>query len=241
MRNLWIILSAVFFLASASFGLELESFIRSVWDNSEQLKGKKELTELIEGDRWRRFTPSEPQFFFISQDNGGWQQGGLILNVAFPGRSLLMTGPDASRATAANHELSATKLDLTRSATDVFLDCASSQQQLELQQKNLLDLQTLSRSLDKLYERGHSSQTETLASKLQLRQLDSDVKLLESKTRLLCARLRTLFPNMATDEDLSMPEDLTQSLVKEIGSDSSEVARAKAQLENAKAQIDSAT
>lgn len=241
MKNKWFILGAILLKTPFCFGLELESYLHTIWENSEQLKGKLEQSELADGDRWRRFTPNEPQFFFISQDNGGWQQGGLTLNMAFPGKSLLMTKPDASRFRATKHDLSATKLDLTKSATDLFLECASAQQQFQLQQKNLTDLQTFSRSLDKLYERGHSTQAETLAIKLQLRQLDSDVKLLETRTNSLCSRLRIFLPNLTATEALEIPEDISESVINELGEESAETLHAKAQIENARAQMDAAT
>src|SRR4051812_33386237 len=111
-------------------GLGLDEYLRQVWERSRQVQAKKDSSDIASNDQWRRFIPNEPQLWFISQDDSGWQQAGLNLTVPFPGRTFLNMSGDSARARVAKLDYGATKLDVTKGAMDLFLDCASAKKAL---------------------------------------------------------------------------------------------------------------
>lgn len=236
-KLLAIILLMLVLPTERSCALSLEAYIREVWKSSSQLGSRSAQIDMSVNDRWRRFTPNEPQLWFISQDNNGWQQAGLNLLVPFPGRSFLMMGVDSDRESASRHRWAATKLDLAESATQVFLECAAAHQSRAIQQKNVSDLQTFSRTMDKLYERGHSTQAETLAAKLQLRQQESELALSESRLRSVCAKVEAYLPQSRSEVIApELPDDLSTEFRGELGSEPADVLKAYVSIQEAKAQ-----
>lgn len=227
---------SVFCAASTARALSYADYVKAVWSSSAQLRGRADQRTIAENDRWRRFVPNEPQAFYIAQDNGGWQQLGFILTTPFPGKSFLLMGADAANARAADHELAATKLDLTKAATDAYFECAAMRQTLELHRKNLEDLRTFSRMLDRLYERGESTQAETLAAALQMRNLESELSILEGKEAPVCTKLRA-FESSMEPTDLELPRDVPGELLAELGDESSDLRRSRGAIEATTAQI----
>lgn len=223
------------------WGMTLESYVSRVTGASAQIRAQNRKAELASGDRWRRFLPNEPQAFFITQDNSGWQQAGLVLNVPFPGRIFFSMGEDAAKSEAEHHEARATFNDVAKLAIDAFLQCASNKDALEIQNENLSDISSFSKRLQTLYEKGHSTQAETIIAQLQLRQLEAEVGIQKDKTAASCHYAERLFPDrVAEGEDFPLPNKLSDQVLGELGDEPPEVLRSRAQVRRAEGSLHTA-
>ena len=83
--------------------LTLEQAIRSIWENSSQLKAQKSLAGIYSDDTWRRFLPQEPTGSWAANYSANgfdpiepiW---GLSLTYPIPFKSLAFTQLDSAAA-----------------------------------------------------------------------------------------------------------------------------------------------
>jgi outer membrane protein TolC len=228
--------------AQAENELRLEDAVREIWGTSRQLSNQKIQAELAADDRWRRYIFNEPQFQYSNSDDGSSMSYGLSLTTTFPGKSIAMGKLDDSKALMQKAELSAKKYDLARVVVQAYLDCAGAQANTDLQRTTSADLQTVYESLKSLYEQGHSTQAEKIGSELQARQAHLDLLTAIDREIVLCKKLNIL---RSVDRDPSqgeaprvktvLPEDLDQSIINELGAETSDQSRAKAAMETAHA------
>jgi outer membrane protein TolC len=157
-----------------------------------------------------------------------------MLTVPFPGKSLFMSSMDTVKAHGADAEVKATKWDLAKQALELYLDCAQSKETLAIQVSTLHDLEALSRTLNRLYEQGHVTQAENIATQLQLRQAQSELLLGQERAKTACEKLE-LFGGKTTD--FSIPGKISSSIIEELGNESADLLRAKSASEQADAGL----
>jgi cobalt-zinc-cadmium efflux system outer membrane protein len=221
-------------LCSACFpallgALTLEEAVQDSWSSSKQIQAQQSLVEISSGDRFRRFVFSEPQISYNNTDDNTDAAWGLTLGLAFPGKTLAAMGLDEAAWEAQKAELEARRFDLAKAMAQAFMDCASAQATLKLQQENVADLEVLARSIHLQYEAGHSTQAEKIGTDLQLNQARSDLRASQDALDLAWEKLRTLLGLQQTEpKDVTLPDDLDASILEALGSRTSDQARNQA-------------
>ncbi|PWU18336.1 MAG: hypothetical protein C5B49_07265 [Bdellovibrio sp.] len=225
-------------LASSSpcLAISLDQALSDYLDRSPQLKAQSTLSELSQGDRWRRFLPKEPQFQYGNADNLSAESYGISLTTSFPGKSFAAMDLDRTKSSADRLELQARRHEAAKLIVKSYLDCASNKALVDLQRTAVDDFSTLARSLKGLYEAGHSTQAEKIGAELQERQARVDLVTAENHADANCKKWLELFGH-ADAEFLpaGIPDDLTGETLKNLGSETADEARGAAQLATSKA------
>lgn len=236
LRNLPFLFLALVRPASA---LTLEDSTQQYLSKATQVKAAEEQVSLARGDRWRRFTPNEPQFQYSSLDNNASQSYGVSLPLAFPGKGIAYTALDSAKLEGAKNELAAKRYEAVRVAIQFYTDCAGAKSSADILKETVGDLSTLSNSIQQLYESGHSSQAERIGLELQMRQVQADYQATLDRTKSSCAKLaKALETDEASVSDLDIPDDLPKSILDILGEQTADRARASSSFNLAQANLD---
>lgn len=252
-NNLSIFITALIFTHSKMFATEqllyqknsLELAITEVWEKSPQIKGQEIQTQIAATDRWRRFLINEPQFQFSNADDNSTKSYGLSLTTAFPGKAFALRDVDEAKEKAQRLELFAKRYDLTKLILQSYLDCAVAQAIFELQITTASDLETVYKSLKTAYEAGHSSQAEKIGAELISRQAHLDLLTAVDKKENLCKKFEQVFVkasdnssfSIEKDESLLLPDDVSQSIISELGTFTADQNRSEAALKIAQVNL----
>lgn len=217
----------------AGSALTLNEAVHLYLDQSAQLKAQSHLADLTRGDRWRRFFPREPQFQLTNGDDSSSYSYGLSLTTSFPGKSIAFNQADRARAASEESELRARRLDLARLVSGAYMECASSQATVALQEDAVEDFEALAKTLQTLYEAGHSTQAEKIGAQLQARQIAADLDQTRAKSAGACRKWREVMASTKASEKLDalpteMPDDLDASVIQDLGAETADQARANA-------------
>ena len=209
----------------------IEEVIHQAWLFSPQLSAQEVQTSLSSGDRWRRYVPNEPQLQYANSDDHSSESFGVQLSTSFPGKAFALKRLDAAKYQSQSLESSAKKYELAKIVAQAYLDCASSSALVLLQTETSSDLETVYRTLRSLYETGHATQAEKIGAELLSRQAQQDFLAAKDKEEVQCAKFASLLKlnNIELDiAKLELPEDVSASLISEIGPSTSDQARAQA-------------
>ena len=218
-----------------AYALSLSDAVHAVWDRTPQLKAQAKQVKLSDGDADRRLIPNEPQVQYSKADNNAEESIAVNLVTAFPGKSFAMQELDRAKAQAQHSEFDAIKYDTAMLVAQAYIDCAGSNALVNVQTQAIGDLETLSKTLQTLYQNGHSAQAETMGTELQLRQAYSDQQVAESKARAACQKLQRILPDMQETDHIALVDDAPRELIDELGTDTADQARARALIDVAKA------
>ena len=216
--------------------LTLEQSIRSVWENSPQLKAQKALAGIYSDDTWRRWLPLEPTMSWTDNYSDTFWTWGLSLTYPIPFKSLAFTQLDSAMAESQRWEFTAQKFDLAVSITAAYMNGASAQAMIYFQKQNVQDLETITDAIRNQYVHGQSNQVNKISAELQLTAAQRDLKTAEDQLDTaveLYARLMGISPSQVTG--FILPEDLPSSIVKELGNKTSAQLRDKYNVDVAEA------
>lgn len=221
---------------SSAAPLTLEQAVRTLWTRSPQLEAQREQWTLAGRDRWRRFAPNEPQLLFTNADDHTLAAWGLGETFAFPGKSLALARLDSARARAQKAELDAKRYELARLAAETYLDHAAARATVEIQRRNVTDLEALKETLRTRYEAGLATQAEAIGADLQLRQLKADLAAQADHAVVAERRLKRLLELPETPvEDVALPDDIPSALAAELAGPTPDLLRARAARDAARA------
>ncbi len=235
-RSFSIAFTLIIGYAHSVFASNLDQILRTAIGESPQIKSQIVQTDLTHGDRWRRFFLNEPQFNYTSADDHGSEIFGVSLPVPFPGRIISSVRLDAAKARSQDAELKAKKIEIVRTLTQFYVECASSRESVKLQASILSDNETVARSLKSLYEGGHASQAEKIGAELQVRQARVDLQSSEDKSDVSCAKLEKVLQKSGVNDmvlPVELPDDLSPNLVASLGSEVPDQLRATAAIDSA--------
>ncbi len=215
-----------------------DTFLESAVAFSDQVRAQADRASAYRTERWATFLPNSPTLSLISQDDAGWEQYTLSMNLGLPGRAAVYSRLAGVQARAESTLIESTKLDVLARAAQVYLDCAAAQRTLEIFSENARDLASLSLRIQTLYERGLSTQAENLTLRLQTAQADADLEIQRTKADGLCEQVKTFPGAPAAAIPALLPSSLPEEVLASLGSWPSDLIRAKAQLEKAKADVE---
>ncbi len=187
--------------------VRMDAFLDAALSSSPQVLEQKKLLELSQQDEWKRFVIAEPTLQYNTTDNGTANAWGLSLPIPFPLKPFVMSQLDHSRTEGLRLELRARSFETAKLAIQSYVDCAQAQQIDLLTVATLEDLETVSNTLKRLYEEGHSTQAEKIGSELQVHQAQMDAQTAREKTEVACAKLSRLMSIVAPQTDQSQVSD----------------------------------
>lgn len=240
---LQIILSnLILFGTSAQAAFSLQDVTQKYLSQSMQIQSSRELHQISESDRWRRYVPNEPQFQYLNQDSGSSEVFGLALPISFPGKSIALSKLDSARENVQKSELLSRQYEAIRFVVQGYLDCASATASLKIIDESLSDLQTLYTSISIMYENGHSTQAERIGTELQLRQSKADLRIMQDKSQVSCEKLSKITgESLAHFESLEIPADVPPEILDKLDSKTADQARAHAAVQLAESSLSLAT
>ena len=197
---------------------------------------------MSQSDQWRRFLINEPQFQYLSQDDKSSEVYSLSLPVSFPGKSVALHELDVRKTNFQRSDLLARRHEAARLVAQTYLDCAGAKASSLIYLETIQDLETLSRTLDVMYENGHSTQAERIGTELQLRQTQTDQRMSLDKVEVNCQKFSRLLhlENIATNEKLEIPEDLPKSVLNMLDEQTADQLRSSSAAALAEATIQTA-
>lgn len=139
-------------------------------------------------ERIAHWLPNSTQLSYSSNDNQSWKAWNLTTNVPFPIKSLYRDEVEAAKADYNKLSAEALKQKVIREIVEVHLDCAIPTEMTILLTGALRDQRIVSAISNSLYATGSVTQSDRVASDLQLRQLESQVRAQEDLAKDACAR-----------------------------------------------------
>jgi len=212
--------------------LTLEQAIRTTWENSSQLQAQKNLAGIFSDDTWRRFIPQEPVLSYTDDYSGTFYTWGLSLTYPIPLKSLLLSPLDSALAEQQRWELTAQKYDLAVAIAQAYMNGATAQAMIKFQRENVQDLETITEAIRLQYTHGQSNQTQKISAELQLTQAQRDLKTAQDQLTTaveLYARLMKIPSTQVTGFEL--PEDVSPSVIQELGDRTAGQLRDKANVD----------
>lgn len=216
------------FYAQAS---SLEEIIFSSWSNDPLVMSQEQKIKAAELDKFARFLPNNPTVSFTDSDNHSWRTYGVSLVVGIPGKAFALHKVDSAILKAETSEMSAKKIELANYILSHYGSCASNKELIGILSIATKELAILKDAITARYEMGQSTQAERIGIELQYRQANIEYLALKDQAQVACAKLQTIVSDKKLPEtvlaDTTLPEDLSESLLSQLGNKSLDVIRSE--------------
>jgi outer membrane protein TolC len=231
-------------LSMNSYASALEDIILSSWSNDPLVLSQESKIKAAELDKFARFLPNNPTVSFTDSDNHSWRTYGVSLVVGIPGKAFALHKVDTEVVRAENSELAAKKIELANYVLTHYGSCASNKELISILSEAVTELATLKGAITARYEMGQSTQAERIGIELQYRQANIEYNTLKDQARVACEKLKEIVAEKKLPEtilaDTTLPEDLSESLLSQLGSKSMDLIRSENEKRVSLAQADTA-
>lgn len=236
----------LFFLTLISLQLNaasLDDLIKSTWAKNPLLHQQQELLKSAELDRFARFLPNNPTISYSDADNQSWKTYGVSLLLGMPGKAFALHQLDKARVSAEEREVNAKKIELASFIIQLYTNCASTKELLNILDEAVTELDTLKQAITSRYEMGQSTQAERIGIELQYRQANIEFNSLTDQSKVACEKFTNYLNENELDQNLvsiKLEEDLSPELIQQMGDVSLDVIRSTNEEKLAEAEADTA-
>ncbi len=243
---IWMIYVLSLFILSLSGTVNasvLSQLISQSWNEDDFIRAQENKIKAAELDRFARYLPNNPTIQYADSDNHSWKTYGATLVMGLPGKAFVMSGMDRAVLKAETSEISAKKNELARLIFSTYSECSSSAEIIDVLEEATQELGTLERTITARYESGQSTQSERIGIQLQLRQAMIELGDAKDKAQVACFKLRQIVkdwknPFDVNEKDITLPDDLEDSLISSMGHRSPDVIRSENDVNLARAKMD---
>lgn len=240
----FIFLSLLIILSSFAHASSLEEIIFSSWSNDPLVSSQELKIKAAELDKFARFLPNNPTVSFTDSDNHSWRTYGVSLVVGIPGKAFALHKVDNEILRAETSEMSAKKIELANFIMTHYGSCASNKELIGILSTATKELAILKDAITARYEMGQSTQAERIGIELQYRQANIEYLALKDQAKVACDKLQAIVAEKKLPEtvlaDTSLPEDLSESLLSQLGNKSLDLIRSENDSRVSLAQADTA-
>lgn len=209
----------------------LENVISTSWHEDSFIKAQEAKISAADLDKFARFLPNNPNLTYSNADNSSWHIFGGSFDVGIPGKAFALRKLDDTRYGIEKSELMAKKNELAQYILNRYSECASGQELNQILSVATRDLETLAKTLTARYEIGQSTQAERIGMELQYRQASIEYNTIRDRSVIACEKFKEVLekygmePRLA-ESNLSLPDDLPEALISEMGTYSVDYVRA---------------
>lgn len=209
----------------------LENVITTSWHEDSFIRAQEAKISAADLDKYARFLPNNPNLTYSNADNSSWHIFGGSLDVGIPGKAFALSKLDDTRFGIEKSELMAKKNELAQYILNRYSECASGQELNQILSVATRELETLSKTLTARYEIGQSTQAERIGMELQYRQANIEYNAIRDRSVIACEKFKEVLDKYGMDSklaesNLTLPDDLPEALVSEMGPHSIDFIRA---------------
>lgn len=174
--------------------------------------------EIVAGrERVRSWLPSAPSVSYSSNDNHSWRAWSLGTSMPFPLKSLYRDSYQASNARVLKAEAQSSKQEILRNTVEIFLECSVPFEMTKLIEQSLKDQSIITSITASLYATGSIPQADRVASELQLRQLNAQVRIQKELAEVGCEKWKEWSDEAASENNYAIQSDISTETLNEIG------------------------
>lgn len=174
--------------------------------------------EIVAGrERVRSWLPSSPSISYSSNDNYSWRAWSLGTSIPIPIKSLYRDSYQNSKARVMKAEALNSKQEILRNTVEIFLECSVPFEMTKLIEQSLKDQSIITSITASLYATGSIPQADRVASELQLRQLNAQVRIQKELADVGCEKWKEWSDEAASENNYAIQSDISTETLKEIG------------------------
>lgn len=177
----------------------------------------RDLETVTERDRKSSWLPTSPTVSYSSNDNHSWRAWSLTTSVPLPIKSAYRDSYQAANAKYLRSGALSVKHEVLRNTVELFLECSVPFEMTKLIEQSLKDQSIIASITASLYATGSIPQADRVASELQLRQLNAQVRMQKEMAEVGCEKWQQWSGDVLDEKSFEIQSDISQATLVEIG------------------------